>query len=77
MRSFRPSPEPQLPFLGSPAAIKQLVNRAATGEARATALLIQLAQANEAKANQPDTERVAEADTIVMAELQRRLKRQA
>jgi len=59
------------------AAIKQLVNRAAAGEARATALLIQLVQANEAKANQPDTERVAEADTIVMAELQRRLGRQA
>ena len=59
------------------AAIKQLVNRAAAGDARATALLIQLVQANEAKANQPDTERVAEADTIVMAELQRRLGRQA
>ena len=59
------------------AAIKQLVNRAAGGDARTTALLIQLAQANEAKANQPDTERVAEADTIVMAELQRRLGRQA
>jgi hypothetical protein len=59
------------------AAIKQLVNRAAAGDARATALLLQLAQANEAKANQPDTERVAQADTIVMAELQRRLGRQA
>jgi hypothetical protein len=58
------------------AAIKQLVNRAAAGEARATALLIQLAQANEAKA-QPDSERVGEADAIVMAELQRRLGRQA
>ena len=59
------------------AAIKQLVNRAAAGEARATALLLQLVQANEAKANQPDTERVAEADTIVMKELQRRLGSQA
>jgi hypothetical protein len=59
------------------AAIKQLVNRAAAGAARATALLLQLVQANEAKANQPDTERVADADTIVMAELQRRLGRQA
>jgi len=58
------------------AAIKQLVNRAAAGEARATALLIQLAQANEAKTSQPDTERVGEADAIVMAELQRRLGRQ-
>ncbi len=54
------------------AAIKQIVNRAAAGEARATALLIQRAQANEAKASQPDTERVGEADAIVMAELQRR-----
>ena len=59
------------------AAIKQLVNRAAAGDPRAISLLIQLAQANEAKANQPDTERVAEADTIVMAELKRRLGRQA
>jgi len=58
------------------AAIKQLVNRAAVGEARATALLIQLAQANEAKATQPEAERVGEADAIVMAELQRRLGRQ-
>jgi len=58
------------------AAIKQVVNRAAAGEARSTALLIQLAQANEAKASQPDTERVGEADAIVMAELQRRLGRQ-
>jgi hypothetical protein len=58
------------------AAIKQLVNRAAAGEARATALLIQLAQANEAKATQMDAERVSEADAIVMAELQRRLRRQ-
>src|SRR5271165_4865352 len=58
------------------AAIKQLVNRAAAGEARATALLIQLAQTNEAKTSQPDTEGVGEADAIVMAELQRRLGRQ-
>ena len=58
------------------AAIKQLVNRAAAGEARATALLIQLAQANEAKTTQADTERVGEADAIVMAELQRRPGRQ-
>jgi hypothetical protein len=57
------------------AAIKQLVNRAAAGEARATALLIQLAQANEAKASLPHAERVDEADAIVMAELQRRLGR--
>lgn len=58
------------------AAIKQLVNRAAAGEARATALLIQLALANEAKPSQPDMERVVEADAVVMAELQRRFGRQ-
>jgi hypothetical protein len=58
------------------AAIKQLVNRAAAGEARATALLIQVMQANEAKASERGTERVGQADAIVMAELQRRLVRQ-
>jgi len=58
------------------AAIKQLVNRAAAGEARATALLIQLVQANEAKTSEPNMERIGEADAIVMAELRRRLGRQ-
>ena len=55
------------------AAIKQLVNRAAAGEARATQLLIQLAQATEARAAQPDADLIGEADAIVIAELQRRL----
>jgi hypothetical protein len=58
------------------AAIKQLVNRAAAGEARATALLIQLAQATEARTSLAECERVGEADAIVMAELVRRLGRQ-
>jgi uncharacterized membrane protein YheB (UPF0754 family) len=55
------------------AAIKQLVNRAASGEARATQLLLALIQANEARPAQHDADRLAEADSIVMAELTRRL----
>jgi hypothetical protein len=55
------------------AAVKQLVNRAASGEARATQLLIQLVQANEAQRAQQESERVSEADAIVMAELARRV----
>ena len=53
------------------AAVKQLVNRAASGEARATQLLFALVAANESKP--PEIEnRVAEADLVVMAELARR-----
>jgi hypothetical protein len=55
------------------AAIKQLVNRAASGEARATQLLLALVQANEARPAQHDANRLADADSIVMAELTRRL----
>ena len=55
------------------AAVKQLVNRAASGEARATQLLLALVQANEARPAQQDANRVGEADAIVMAELTRRL----
>src|SRR5208283_358917 len=51
------------------AAIKQLVNRAASGEQRATQLLLVLAQANEARPTQQDANRVGDADAIVMAEL--------
>jgi hypothetical protein len=58
------------------AAIKQLVNRAASGEARATLLLV-LVQANEARPAQGDAERLGEAAAIVMAELARRLGRDA
>lgn len=54
------------------AAVKQLVNRAAAGETRATQLLIQLLQAFEAKGAQPDAERVGELDPMVMAEIKRR-----
>jgi len=59
------------------AAVKQLVNRAAGGESRATQLLIQLVQANEAQTPQSDAKRVDHADAIVMAELKRRLGRQS
>jgi uncharacterized protein Veg len=57
------------------AAVKQWVNRAASGEARATHLLIQLVQASEARPAQADADSVGEADGIVMAELKRRLGR--
>ena len=56
------------------AAVKQLVNRAATGEARATQLLLALIQANEARPVQQDAGRLGDADAIVMAELLRRLR---
>jgi hypothetical protein len=55
------------------AAVKQLVNRAAGGESRATQLLIQLVQTNESQASPTDAKRLRDADAIVMAELQRRL----
>ena len=55
------------------AAVKQLVNRAASGEARATQLLLALIQANEARPAQQDADRLGDADAIVMAELARRL----
>jgi hypothetical protein len=53
------------------AAVKQLVNRAASGEARATHLLFAMITANEAKPP-ANNEAVAEADILVMAELARR-----
>ena len=55
------------------AAVKQLVNRAASGEARAAQLLLALVQANEARPAQQDGSPLGEADAIVMAELARRL----
>jgi hypothetical protein len=55
------------------AAVKQLVNRAASGEARATQLLLALVQANEVRPAQQEGSRLGDADAIVMAELGRRL----
>jgi hypothetical protein len=55
------------------AAVKQLVNRAAGGDARATQLILALVQSQEAKPTATEPDRQVEADTIVMAELARRL----
>ena len=59
------------------AAVKQLVNRAASDEARATQLLLALVQANEARPAQQDASRLSDADLVVMAELTRRLSQGA
>jgi len=56
------------------AAVKQLVNRAASGEFRATQLLLALAQANESRPASQDEQRFSEDDVVVMKELARRLK---
>jgi hypothetical protein len=55
------------------AAVKQLVNRAASGEARATQLLLAFVQASEARSAQQGPGRLSDADAIVMAEFARRL----
>jgi hypothetical protein len=54
------------------ATVKQLVNRAASGEARSLKLLFTLVQASEARPPQPDPEQPTEADEIVLRELRRR-----
>jgi hypothetical protein len=59
------------------AAVKQLVNRAASGEACAMQLLLALVQASEARPPQADANRRAEGDEIVLRELQRRLTQDA
>ena len=59
------------------AAVKQLVNRAASGEARAMQLLLALVQASEARPPQADANSLAEGDEIVLRELQRRLTQDA
>jgi hypothetical protein len=56
------------------ASVKQLVNRAASGEFRATQLLLALAQANESRPAPQDEQRFSEDDAIVMRELALRLK---
>ena len=55
------------------AAVKQLANRAASGEPRATQLLLGLVQGIEARPPQPDSQQPTEADEIVMREIKRRL----
>jgi Family of unknown function (DUF5681) len=59
------------------AAVKQLVNRAAGGEARSIQMLITLLQASEARPPQADPEQPTQADANVLRELQRRMKEQA
>jgi len=56
------------------AAVKQLVNRAASGEIRATQLLLAFTQANESRPASQDEQRFSEDDAVVMKELARRLK---
>ena len=55
------------------AAIKQLVNRAASGEPRATKLLLSVVQAGEAHAPKPEPEKMSRADDVVLAEIFRRM----
>lgn len=59
------------------AAVKQLVNRAAGGEARSIQVLIGLVQACEARPPQADPRQPADADLDVLRELQRRLAERA
>jgi hypothetical protein len=60
------------------AAIKQLVNSAATGDPRATQMLIGLVQAYEARAAEKKPERrLDKGDALVVSEIVRRIKRQA
>ncbi len=60
------------------AVAKQLVNRAAAGEARATQLLLPLVQAQEAEkrlaTDSADTEKISEIGAFVMAEPVRRAR---
>jgi len=56
------------------AAIKQLMNRAASGEARATRDVIALAEADQNRAAKPDAPRRATRDAVVIAELLRRIR---
>ena len=55
------------------AAVKQLVNRAAGGEARATQLLLGLIQAGEARAAEAPVPGFEDGDEDAMRELMRRL----
>ena len=56
------------------AAIKQLMNRAVAGEARATREVIALAEADQNRAVKSDAPRRATRDAVVIAELLRRIR---
>ncbi len=55
------------------AVVKQLVNRAANGDPRATQFIFALLRDDQGRAAPAAPERPAEADAIVVAELARRL----
>jgi hypothetical protein len=55
------------------AAVKQLVNRAAAGDARVTQLLLALVQTHEARPTRTGAEFASEADAAEIAALMRRL----
>lgn len=57
------------------AAVKQLVNRAANGDQRATQFVFSLLQNDHGGHATPAPERFGEADAMVVAELVRRLSR--
>ena len=56
------------------AAVKQLVNRAASGEARSMSLLLALVQASEANALQAETGACSADEALVLREIMRRIK---
>lgn len=59
------------------AAIAQLANRAASGDVKATQVLLALAQANEHRLSSSDGKAFGAADELVMAELARRMNSNA
>jgi len=59
------------------AAVKQLVNRAASGETRSMSLLLALIQASEAKPLQTEAGAPSADDALVMREIARRMKGEA
>jgi hypothetical protein len=59
------------------AAVKQLVNRAASGEARSMRLLLALIQASEAKPPQTEAGAPSADDALVAREIVRRMKGEA
>ena len=56
------------------AAVKQLVNRAAAGEARSMSLLLALVQTSEANALQAEPGACSGDDALVLREITRRIK---
>ena len=56
------------------AAVKQLVNRAASGEARSMSLLLALVQTSEANALQAEPGACSADDALVLREIMRRME---